>query len=144
MNDGSGMTMTNGELADISLFKYAVTYWETDFPGIGIAGGTFYAVLCAAPAILAVLSLLLSAFGKPIGNIVVLVLLIAVVAAIVWDFGDRRIVYDGAMRAFGYARYVYYAVSAASLTCSTWLFVEKRKIKKAIDGKPIMPGSRDE
>lgn len=126
------LPLTNAQVADLSLCEYALCYFQGESLGMNATTATFYAVLCGAPLVLAALALLLSGLGKPIGNIAMLAPLVTVVAMIVWDFGDRRIVYDGGNMAFGFAQYVYYAAAAISLVCSIWLFAEKRRAKKAV------------
>ena len=125
------MSMTNADLADMSLCEYARSYFGAGGFGMSEEYAIIYGVLCGMPVVLTVLSLVLSLARKPVGNVITVVLLAAIVYLIVWDFGDRRIVYDGGRMAFGYAQYVYYAAAGISVVASVWLFVVKQRLKKA-------------
>ncbi len=125
------ISMTNADMADLSLLAYAVSYSHGE--GIGMDGfeSTFYMVLCVLPLVLSVLALVLSLASKPVGTMVFSILTVAVVSALVWDFGSRRIVYDGGRMAFACAQYVYYAGAALSVVGSAWLISARRKARKA-------------
>lgn len=129
--EAGSVSMTNAEAADLSLMRYTMTYAGDNVPGMPGSYATFYAVLCGLPLVLAVLALALSFAKKPIGNTVIVALLVGVVCILVYDFESRGIVNEGGRMAFGYAQYVYYAAAGISVVASVWLFVVKHRLKKA-------------
>lgn len=127
--------MTNKEAVNLSLVEFMKVYIY--MAGDESSGTTSkqIAILCvgliSAYGAFALFTLLLALKRKPIGVILFDLLTMGVLWLIQFDFRDRRMIpsnrYHGGM-----AYYLAYVVGVAVLVGAVWLFVEKRKAKKAM------------
>ena len=114
--------MTVSDAVDISLFEYAQVYGSMG-SGWQVYMAIMYAVLGASA-----LTLLLAAFGKPIGAAVVGALAFAGSRLLVWDFGDRGVL-PSSTHDWGMAATAYIPAFVVLLVAAVWLFVLKRRAK---------------
>lgn len=122
--------ITVGQMADMSLFTYAKTYFQGGEEFFRSQGdGVFYGILLSSIVGFALL-ILLSALGKkPVLTLIFDLLMGAAFYAVNWDFVDRRIMPDS-NRVWGISYNLYYPVVALIAICAIWMFVAKRKMKK--------------
>lgn len=118
----TGMTVTDA--VDLSLLEYAQTYASMG-SGWTVYTGVMYSVLGASA-----LALLLAALGRPIATAVFATLAFAGSRLLVWDFGDRGVLPNGT-HGWGVAATVYVVAFVALLAAATWMFVLKRRAKRA-------------
>lgn len=118
----TGMTVVDA--VDLSIFEYAQVY-ATMGSGWSVYAGIIYAVLGAA-----VLTLLLAALGRPIATAIFATLAFAGSRLLVWDFGDRGVLPNGT-HDWGVAATVYVVAFVALLAAAIWMFVLKRRAKRA-------------
>lgn len=128
-----GVDITVGEIMDMSLFKYAMVYFQGGEAFFGSGGmGTFYGVLmCLIPG-LALLVLLAAWRGKPVLTLILDLLMGGAFYIVNWDFVDRGIMPSGD-RVWAIAHYLYYPLAAVLAVCAVWMFVVKRRMKKKFE-----------
>lgn len=121
--------ITIGEMADMSLFTYARTYFQGGEEILRSKGsGIFYGVLMSSVALLAILIILATLGNKPILTLILDVLMAGAFYLINWDFIDRRIMPDS-NRVWGISYHLYYPIAAIIAVCAIWMFIVKHKAK---------------
>ena len=124
-------SLTVRGMEDMSLFEYASVYAQAGKEIFRSAdAGTFYAVLIGAIGVSALLILLAGAKGKPILTIFLDLVMGGAFWAINWDVTDRGIM-PNSNHVWGIAYQLYYPLAVIIAISAIWLFVAKRKAKKA-------------
>lgn len=124
------VNITVGEMADMSLFTYAKTYFQGGEELLRSKdSGIFYGILMSSVAGFAVLIILAALGEKPILTLILDILMAGSFYLINWDFVDRRIMPDS-NRVWAISYYLYYPLAAIIAVCAIWMFVVKHKAKK--------------
>lgn len=134
-----GVEITVGDMMDMSLFEYARTYYqggEAIFHSSG--SGMFYGVLISAIAGFALLTLLAAWRKRPILTLICDLLMGGAFYLVNWDFVDRGIMPDSD-RLWAIAYHLYYPLAAVIAVCAIWMFVVKRRMKKAAEQPQSQP-----
>lgn len=122
--------ITIGEMADMSLFTYAKTYFQGGEELLRSKdSGIFYGILMSSVAGCAVLIILAALWKKPILTLIFDVFMAGSFYLINWDFIDRRIMPDN-NRVWAISYHLYYPLAAIIAVCAIWMFVIKHKAKK--------------
>jgi hypothetical protein len=122
--------ITIGEMADMSLFTYAKTYFQGGEELLRSKGnGIFYGILMSAVAGFAVLIILTALGKKPMLTLIFDIFMAGSFYLINWDFIDRRIMPDN-NRVWAISYHLYYPLAAIIAVCAIWMFVIKHKVKK--------------
>lgn len=129
----TGLTVEGA--ADLSLFEYAQVYGSMSGTGWEIYLYIIYVALGVA-----VVTLVLAAFGKPIGVTVFGILTLVASRLLVWDFEDRGVLPNGT-HDWGVAPVIYIVAAVVLIAAAVWLFVLKRQAKAAARGAEQMNGS---
>lgn len=129
----TGLTVEGA--ADLSLFEYAQVYGSMS----GTGWEVYQYIMYVALAISAV-TLLLAAFGKPIGATVFAVLTVAASRLLVWDFEDRGVL-PNSTHDWGIAPVIYIVAAVVLIAAAVWLFVLKRQAKVAARATEQADGS---
>jgi len=127
----STVDLTIGDMADMSLFTYARVYFQAGEEVLcSKDSGIFYGVLMSSIAGFALL-IALSALGKkPVLTLINDILMVGAFYLVNWDFLDRGIMPDS-RRVWAISHSIYYPLAAVIAVCAIWMFIEKRKAKKA-------------
>ena len=134
-----GTDITVGDMMDMSLFEYARNYYqggEAIFHSSG--SGMFYGVLISAIAGFALLTLLAAWRKRPILTLICDLLMGGAFYLVNWDFVDRGIMPDSD-RVWAIAYHLYYPLAAVIAVCAIWMFVVKRRMKKAAEQPQSQP-----
>lgn len=129
----TGLTVEGA--TDLSLFEYAQVYGSMSGTGWEIYQYIMYAALGVA-----VIALVLAAFGKPVGAAVFGILTLAASRLLVWDFEDRGVLPNGT-HDWGIAPVIYFVAAVVLIAAAVWVFVLKRQAKAAARGAEQMNGS---
>lgn len=122
--------ITVGQMADMSLFMYAKTYFQGGEEFFRSQGdGIFYGVLLSSIACFGLLILLAALGKKPILILIFDILMAVAFYAVNWDFVDRRIMPDS-NRIWGISHGLYYPIAVIIAIAAIWMFVAKRQMKK--------------
>lgn len=126
-----GVDITVADMMDMSLFEYARVYYqggETFFRSSG--SGVFYGVLITLIGGFALLALLAAWRKRPILTLICDLLMAGAFYLVNWDFVDRGIMPDSD-RVWAIAYHLYYPLAAVIAVCAVWMFIFKRRLKKA-------------
>lgn len=109
---------------DLSLMEYAQVYGSMD------GAWQIYMVIMYATLAVSVLSLVLAAWGKPVGVVIFVVLALAASRLLVWDFGDRGVL-PNTSHDWGVAATIYLVAAAVLIVAGIAAAVLKHQQKTA-------------
>ena len=129
--------VTYRDMKNLSLFEYSKIYfYGAKEIRMDEAAGIFYGVLISVIGVLSFLVLLAVLRKKPILIFVLNAMLGGLCYSLNWDFTDRGIMPDS-NRIWGISYYMLYVCVAVIALSAIWMFVEKRKVKKAGRGGAV-------
>ena len=122
--------MTNEDAIHISLVEYLRAYTYTAGEGIQKEISIICIVIIGLYMLLAVFTLIAAMCRKPIAVMIWDLLTLGIFWVIQFDFRDRGIVPNSKFDC-GIAHYLTYVLGVVVFAGAVWLFIEKRKAKKA-------------
>ena len=128
----NGVDITVADMMDMSLFEYARVYYQGGEAFFRSSGtGVFYGVLITLIGGFALLALLAAWRKRPVLTLICDLLMGGVFYLVNWDFVDRGIMPDSD-RVWAIAHQLYYPLAAVIAVCAVWMFIVKRRLKKAV------------
>lgn len=126
-----GVDITVADMMDMSLFEYARTYFQGGEVFFRSSeSGTFYGVLITLIGAFALLTLLAAWQRRPVLTLICDLLMAGAFCLVNWDFVDRGIMPDRD-RVWAIAHHIYYPLAAVIAVCAVWMFIIKRRVRKA-------------
>ena len=123
------INMTYKDAVDISLFEYIRVFVEAINQGIREETAIASLIPIVLFIVFAVITLLLSIFRKPIGIMVLDILMMGVFRLVCFDFEDRGVVPSSSYD-WGIAMYLVYVIGVMIFAGAIWLLIAKKKSKK--------------
>lgn len=121
--------MTKADAINISLLEFGKMYIETAKQDIEKEVSIVCVVVISIFAGMALFTLLMGVFRKPVGIIIFDLLTVGVFKILCYDFEDRGVIPSSSYE-WGIVYYLVYVIGVIILIGAIWLFVEKRKAKK--------------
>ena len=119
-----GGDVTMGDLADISMFDLVRSFVSMEDDGVAVA------VVMALPTIVAVLTLVLALFGRPIGTAVLAVVSLAPTMFIRNLFAETDLM-NGEFYTWGIGSWLSIVLPIVIVALGVWLLVAKRQARRA-------------